>query len=66
MLALNLYRSQVMSCGHYRPQATDPEAEYAWTVEPERCHICTTILMARDAQKHTPHPEALHYYPERR
>lgn len=67
MLALDLYEAQLLGCGHYRPHATAEDAEGAYRVPPPtRCHICTIIAAARDAYRGSDHPEALHFFPERR
>lgn len=58
-----LYRANVhKTCGHYLPDATDPEAEGTYISDPPiRCHVCTERAMAykRVEEAGNRHPEAL-------
>ena len=63
VLAWLLYRANVHKpCGHYLPDATDPDAEGAYMSEPPiRCHVCTERAAAykRVQEAGNRHPEAL-------
>lgn len=59
MLAYSFHRSQIGPCGHYLPDSTAAEAEYAYEAEAVRCHACTAVAAATPQYKDNPNPQAL-------
>jgi hypothetical protein len=66
MLALHRYRSLVGPCGHYLPDTTAVENEYAYVGVVRRCHACTATAQLANAHKDSPQPTALLFGAERR
>lgn len=66
MLALHRYRALTGPCGHYLPDSTAAENEYAYRGVVRRCHACTASAQMAQAHKDSPQPSALLIGAERR
>lgn len=62
MVALADYESEICpGCGGLWSETTHPDADGAYVIEPpQRCHRCTTLVIARESAREHAQPEAMY------
>lgn len=59
MLGYQEWQDNTCANGHYMPEASAADHEYAYKGVALRCHACTAIAIAMDQYKESPHTRAL-------